>query len=159
MNRWALIINGIVSQVVLSTGAPTLPGQWVLGPSGVSPGWAYDGSTFTAPANTPAVLNTKVKRRSFWDRFPDTNERAFRGVIASGSPAQLAGYLSKILSRLEVEPYMDIGEQYIIDSVNLLAGGSVPDTVTLDGQSVQLRLTPAQAAAILVGPSNSEMYT
>lgn len=160
MNRWALILNGVVAQVVVSAGAPTLPGNWVLATAGVSLGWTYNGSTFSAPVETPAVLNTRVKAHKFWGRFPQTNEHAFRAVIASGSPGMLSGYLASILARMTSTPgYMDIGEQYIIDSVNLLAGGSIPDTVTIDGQSTQLRLTPTQAAAILVGPSGEDMYT
>lgn len=49
--RYALVVGGVVVNVVEQASLPTVPGQWVAcGNAG--PGWTYSNSTFAAPADT-----------------------------------------------------------------------------------------------------------
>ena len=63
--RWALIIDGLVANVVEQDDEPQIGGQWVAcGDAG--PGWTYDGSDFAPPPAppTPAVVPTISKRQA-----------------------------------------------------------------------------------------------
>jgi hypothetical protein len=50
--RYAIIENGLVTNVVLADEAFAAEQGWVECPD-AGPGWTYDGSTFTEPAPTP----------------------------------------------------------------------------------------------------------
>lgn len=70
MTRFALIESGHVANVVEEASLPTIPGTWVAcGNAG--PGWAFDGSTFTAPPAAIAVPTV-------------TRRQARRALLAAG---------------------------------------------------------------------------
>lgn len=107
---------------------------------------------------TEQPVSTKVTKRSFWNRFPIPNERAMRAIMAQGSPALLAGTFAQLQSRVDASPYVDVALKQTIDGVGELASVNVPETVTIDGMTLPLRLTAAQAAAILALPQGDEVY-
>lgn len=96
-----------------------------------------------------------ITKRSFWDRLPGPNETAIRAVVNSGTPALLAAELQKLQARVTDSPYVDLKFQKTIDGVNLLASFAVPATVTFDGVTLPLRLTPEQAQAVLMTPPSA----
>ncbi len=105
------------------------------------------------------AINTKLTKRNFWNRFPSTKERTMRAVMASGSPALLAGSLMQLDKRVSESPFVDVTLAQTIEGVNGLAHVSVPETLTIDGQTVPLRLTAEEVAAILALPTAEEAYT
>lgn len=64
MSRWALIQGGIVATVVEQDAQPRVPGVWVECTGlMVGPGWAWDGSAWTAPAaQVPASVSMRQAR-------------------------------------------------------------------------------------------------
>lgn len=106
----------------------------------------------------PAERPTRLTKRSFWNRFPQVNEVAMRAIMAQGSPALLAGQFASLNTRVESSPYVDVALQQTIDGVMLLASPAIPTTVDIDGQTLPLRLTAEQVAAILASPVGDEIY-
>lgn len=108
--------------------------------------------------SVPHPVGTRLTKRSFWNRFPIPNERAMRAIIASGSPALLAGTFAQLQARVDASPWVDVALKQTQDAINELASLAVPLNVTIDGVTLPLRLTPEQAAAILAAPSEPETY-
>lgn len=94
----------------------------------------------------PAQLITK---RAFWNRIPQANEVAMRGVLLSGTPALLAAGLERLRARVDASPYVDLALPETAQGIQWLASSGVPETVTLDGVTLPMRLTQQQAADIL----------
>lgn len=59
-NRYAIIENGVVVNVVIADNETAAANGWIECPE-AGPGWLYDGQTFTAPppAPEPAPAPTK----------------------------------------------------------------------------------------------------
>lgn len=106
-----------------------------------------------APTVTFAVQppTRRLTKRSFWNRFPTSNEIAMRAVILTGSPALLAASLQRLQARVDASPYVDLDLPETQQGVNWLASVQVPATVTIDGTTLPLRLTADEAAAVLNG--------
>lgn len=54
-NRYAIIENGIVANVVMADAELAAQNGWIECPN-AGPGWLYDGQTFTAPPPTAAPI-------------------------------------------------------------------------------------------------------
>ena len=52
-NRYAIIENGVVTNVVIADAEYAAQQGWVACPT-AGPGWGYDGQNFTEPAPPPA---------------------------------------------------------------------------------------------------------
>ena len=63
--RFAIIGGGVVSNVVIATPEIAADRGWVTCPASVSAGWAYDGQTFTAPAETPEPVPPVISNFQF----------------------------------------------------------------------------------------------
>lgn len=106
-------------------------------------------------------VSSKLTKRSFWNRFPQTNLVAMQAILRSGSPALLAGQLGAMQLLVSDSPFVDVKLQQTIDSISGVSGltsVSFPATVTIDGQVLPLRLTTEQASVILAMPVDSEVY-
>lgn len=120
----------------------------------VGPGFttADGGVTFTPPAPVVAVEDKRITKRSFWNRFPAANETAMRGVLIGGTPILLAASLSRLQVRVEGSPWVDLALAETRMGVMQLGSAQVPASVTLDGVTLPMRLTPEQVAAVLDAP-------
>jgi len=122
--RWALIEGGKVANVVEQDAQPQVPGQWVAcGNAG--PGWIYDGSVFSPPAQAPApqwsdpgldVRYHWVDVGPFFDRF---GAKALS--ITSSADAQVQGLVTLILPR----KYVDLKRADLPGMLDLLVAKSL----------------------------------
>jgi hypothetical protein len=149
MTRYALIQSGVIAAVVEQGSAPTIGGEWVEVTGAFGPGDTYVAGVF---GKAPDARPRHITRRAFWNRFPDANETALRAVILGASPVVLAGALARLQARVDSSPYVDLDLPETQGGIAWLASADVPETVTLDGQVLPLRLTAQQAAAILDAP-------
>lgn len=95
-----------------------------------------------------------ITKRAFWARFPAAKETVMRAVRL-GAPAgalMLVGLLDRLNSRVESSPYVNLDDPETIGGLQWLASPACPDAVTLDGQSLPLRLTAAERDAVLAAP-------
>lgn len=99
-----------------------------------------------------AVPRRRVTKRAFWGRFPAANETAMRAVMASGQPLLVAAGLLRLNARVESSPWVDLDLDETQDGIAWVASTQVPETVTVDGQTLPLRLAPAEASQILNAP-------
>lgn len=62
-NRYAIIENGVVTNVVLAD--PTFAEEqgWVAAPDDVGPGWLWDGTNFSPPPPAPPVVPEAITMR------------------------------------------------------------------------------------------------
>jgi hypothetical protein len=164
-----LILSGIVERVIeadsVARAQQVFPNHLCIERTPplahVGPGFttADGGNTFTAPAPVTTIEDRRVTKRSFWNRFPEANETVMRGVMLGGSPVLLAATLSRLQVRVEASPWVDLDLPETRGGVQSLASASVPITVTLDGVTLPMRLTPAQVAAVLDAPiQHNERY-
>lgn len=155
--NWANVVNGVIVQVVEQAERPSIDGNWIdVSGQKVGPGFVTNGESWEPPTQRP---ETRLTKRSFWNRFPVANERAMRAVIASGTPALLAGTFAQLQSRVDSSPWVDVALEETIQGIRDLVAVAVPATITIDGQVLPLRLSSDQAAAILARPSQKEAYT
>lgn len=115
---------------------------------------------FGTPVMTPPA-NTRLTKRSFWNRFPQANLIAMQAVLRSGTPALLAGQLGAMQLLVSDSPFVDVALAQTIDSLTGpqgLSSEAFPATVVIDGQTLPLRISSAQAAAILAPPVAEEAY-
>lgn len=113
------------------------------------------------PELPPALVGVarRITRRSFWNRFPPAKERTMQAVMMAGSPLLLAAELRRQEKRVSDSPFVDLDLKETRDGVLMLASIAVPEAVTLDGVAHPLRLTAAEAAAVVDGPiSEVEVY-
>lgn len=108
--------------------------------------------------SVPHPIGTRLTKRSFWNRFPIPNERAMRAIIAQGSPALLAGTFAQLQTRVDSSPWVDVALPQTRAAIAEVASLSIPVTITIDGVTLPLRLTEAEAATILAMPNESEAY-
>lgn len=124
---------------------------------------AFQEGTYRAVAVEPTVQQASrhMTRRGFWNRFPAAKEAVLRAVRL-GAPAgalMLVGMLDRLNSRVDASPYVNLDDAQAIEGVRWLASDQAPDFVTLDGQRYALRLTQAEANAILLpDPIGAEVY-
>lgn len=98
---------------------------------------------------SPEVVNRRITKRSFWNRFPGNNERALRAVLIMGSPVLLAAELRRLEVRVSESPYVDLELPETVNAVQMLGSPAIPATIDVEGTTLPLRLTPEEVAAIL----------
>lgn len=102
--------------------------------------------------------STRLTKRAFWSRFPQLNFVAMQAILRSGSPALLAGQLGANQLLVSDSPFVDVSLAQTLQAVGGLATEAYPATVTIDGQTLPLRFTTEQAAAILALPVGDEVF-
>ena len=104
---------------------------------------------------------SRLTKRSFWSRFPTPNFVAMQAILRSGSPALLAGQLGALQMLVSDSPYVDVTLAQTVNAVTGpqgLVSAAYPATITIDSQTLPLRLTAEQAAAILAPPVGDEAF-
>jgi hypothetical protein len=68
MQRYALVLGGVVANVIESAQDPDMEGEaWLACTDEVGPGWTYDGEAFAAPE--PPPVRRWITRLAFRNRF------------------------------------------------------------------------------------------
>lgn len=114
-----------------------------------------------APSEAPIVPPKPwhLTKRSFWNRLPQTKLLAMRAIILQGQPILLAANLEMGRAEIESSPYVDLDLPKVREQTLGLATAAVPETITIDGVTLPLRLTLAEATAALdTPPSETERY-
>lgn len=104
---------------------------------------------------------TRLTKCAFWSRFPGPNFIAMQAILRSGAPALLAGRLGAMEVLVSDSPFVDTTLPQVVENMtgpNGLTSEVFPVTVTIDGTTLPLRLTEAQAAAMLAEPVGEEIY-
>ena len=125
--RLATIVNGVVTNVTLpAAGYQAQAGEVLFNPSlGVSPGWLYDGTTFTPPA-APEVKR-HITELAFITRFSDAEAVAI-DLASIGATAQAAS-VRRYLKKVDAATYIDLDREdtragvIALESAGLLAAG------------------------------------
>ena len=93
MNRFALVIGGVVANVVESPGKPSidLGGEWVLCGNTIGPGDLYDGTAFSKPVQ---VQDWRITKLAFLNRFTQPERLAIR--TASKSSVAIEDYIAMV---------------------------------------------------------------
>lgn len=93
MNRYALVICGIVANVVESAAVPTvnLGGEWALCGNSVGPGDLYDGNAFSKPAT---VVDWRITKLAFLNRFTQAERLAIR--TAAKASVAIEDYMAMV---------------------------------------------------------------
>lgn len=129
----------------------------------MSVAYPHGGYRLIEPADgvAPTRPLRRLTRRAFWSRFPVSKEAVLRAVRL-GAPAgalMLVGMLDRLNSRVDASPYVNLDDDQAIEGVRWLASDQAPETVSLDGQQYPLRLTQAEADAILLpDPIGAEVF-
>lgn len=124
MDRYAVILNGIVVNIIISdcgkdetyiliTGMDPMPGT----------GWTYDGNTFTPPQVIPGTFYS-LTLKAFWKRFTVAERETLQNILATGTQNQknkLNAFRDYLLTGGKVE----LIDDYIINSVNLMETANV----------------------------------
>lgn len=110
------------------------------------------------PFNANRVTETRLTKRNFWNRFPVNNLTAMQAILRSGAPSLLAGRLSVLQLLVSESPFVDISLPQTVLGVQGLVTTDFPVTVDIDGVTLPLRLTQAQADVILAPPTPEEIY-
>jgi hypothetical protein len=115
-NRYAVVNNGLVSNVVLS-GSP-LADNWVKLPDGsrVSAGWTYDGSEFAfgqLPDN-----DRKITLLAFLERFTDAE--AIGIDLASQGATFEAATVRRFMNKVNAATFIDLARPDTINGVNAM---------------------------------------
>jgi hypothetical protein len=103
----------------------------------------------------PSTLCTK---RAFWSRFPTTKLVCMQAILRSGQPPLLAGQLSTLQLLVSDSPFVDVTLDQTTEGIASLASTAYPETVSIDGTVLPLRLTAEEAANILNLPVGKEVY-
>lgn len=110
-----------------------------------------------APALPPKPWH--ITKRSFWNRLPQTKLLAMRAIILQGQPILLAANLEMGRAEIESSPYVDLDLDKVREQTLGLATAAVPETITIDGVTLPLRLTLSEATAALdTPPSETERF-
>lgn len=110
------------------------------------------------PFNVNKPVETRLTKRNFWNRFPQTNLTAMQAILRSGAPALLAGRLSVLQLLVSESPFVDISLPQTASGVQSLASADFPTTVDIDGVTLPLRLTQIEVDVILSTPTEDEVY-
>lgn len=101
MTRYAIITNGTVENVVKATPEYAAERGWVEAPNEVSPGWLYDGATFTPPEPDPITkeqVNAERDRRIaagfMWNGKTFQSDRDSRENIAGAATSAVSFIVS-----------------------------------------------------------------
>lgn len=110
-----------------------------------------------SPVPTPRPWH--ITKRSFWNRLPQNKLLAMRAIILQGHPILLAANLEMGRAEIESSPYVDLDLDKVREQTLGLATAAVPETITIDGVTLPLRLTLAEAmAALNTPPTEVERY-
>lgn len=126
MSRYALIIGGVVSNVVESGAVPTvdLGGQWVACGATVALGDTFDGSNF---ARRAVAALRHITPLAFLSRFTDAEAVAI-DLASIGATAPAAG-LRRYLAKVNAAKYIDLDRAdtragvQALEAATLLAAG------------------------------------
>lgn len=93
MNRFALVIGGVVATIVESQAIPTVDmgGEWELCDGAVNPGDLFNGATFTKPA---PFQDWRITRLAFLNRFTQPERLAIR--TAAKSSVAIEDYMAMV---------------------------------------------------------------
>ena len=138
MTRYALIVGGVVANIVEQDSLPAIAGQWVAcGNAG--PGWVYSGGAFSAPEQAPAPRF--VARYSFLSRFTDAEAVAIdlASMGATVEAATMRRYLAKVSAASKID--LDLADTragvQALETAGLIAVGraaQILDAPVLDGE-------------------------
>lgn len=77
-NRYAIIENGVVTNVVLADSTFAEEQGWIAAPDDVGPGWLWDGNNFIPPQRDPKVAWAEIRTQRNerlaacdWTQLPD----------------------------------------------------------------------------------------
>lgn len=122
-------------------------------------GWQWTGYVWMQMPTAQPVFDVPpvarhITKRAFWNRLPPAKEVAMRAVMRSGDTAHiiLAASLDRLAGRVDASPFVDLDDDETIGGMALLASAAVPDSVTIAGQTLPLRLTAAERDAVLTAP-------
>jgi len=65
---------------------------------------------------------------------------------------------SQLQARVDSSPWVEVDLRQLHDALAEISSLSVPETITIDGVTLPLRLTPGQVARILSAPAEDEVY-
>lgn len=142
MTRWALVVGGMVANVIEQDDAPTAPGQWVDGGE-AGPGWLFDGQAFSVPVQ---AAPRRVTRLAFRGRFLPAEKVAIElasidDAGAAPEQRQQAAGLRVYLADLAAATFVDLARVdtraavQSLESNGLLAAGRALEI--LDGDISQ----------------------
>lgn len=122
MNRFALIANGLVENVVLWDRALD---EWQPGPEyfavrcsdAVAPGWTYEEGVFISPVSSPAEPETRsrLSAREFRMRLTQAEQMAIRAASLVNMAVGL------VYDDFTAADYIDVTNPATIDGVNIYA--------------------------------------
>lgn len=117
-NRYAKIESGTVANVIRATAdhVASLPGTWVETDE-ASPGWTYDGATFSRPD----TRETKGTFREFMSLFTQDEKRAIK--IASLDPANVD--LALWYDEAQGAAYIDLTDADLAAGMAVLVGAGL----------------------------------
>jgi hypothetical protein len=87
MNRYGLIVDGVVVNVVEQATPPTVPGNWVLLPAGVGPEQRQQGQNFVVARTARVAI---IRGEALLSRLTEAEEAALQ-VAMSDNPAGSGG--------------------------------------------------------------------
>lgn len=141
MARYALIQGGVVVNVIDHSGVSS-PGPGWIPCDGASPGWVYDGSSFSAP---PDRVYKLISTEAFWERFTSAEmvdyEVAMQHDPAASNSAKKDSAKLRIFRRDAGESgYRNMSKNRVREFVTGLEG-----TVIAAGRAAVILDTPISA--------------
>lgn len=97
MERFAIIENGIVGNIVIADAEFAQEQGWLAAPDDVEIGWTYDGNDFAAPVVSPEEIRAAIR--------PITMRQARLALLAAGVLGDVAPALAALPS-----PHRDAAE-------------------------------------------------
>ena len=95
--RYAIVVDGVVDNIIVAEGAFATEQGGVACPPGVEIGWTYDGNDFAAPVVSPEEIRAAIR--------PVTMRQARLALLAAGVLGDVAPALAALPS-----PHRDAAE-------------------------------------------------
>ena len=131
MNRWALVENGLVQNIVEQDTMPTIGGTWInVTGMFVGPGFTYNGVDFFAPV---VVVNRFITKYAFRNRFTQVEKEDLE-LAAAHNPADTqaakrqAARIRLWMEDIRSADYIDLNSTKIINGVNAMETAGVVGT-------------------------------
>ena len=123
MSKRALIEAGEVIRVIMATAAETagMSGTWVDG-EGASPGYTWDGISFTAPTTAPVVVYNQYNYVDFLEKLMEEPVSAVKLVRAKKADNELGAQIEIMMEMIRGMGGVDFNSPIARMRLNSLAG-------------------------------------
>lgn len=103
MARYAIIESGTVANIALADADFASAKGWIAAPDEVGLGWAWNGSSFTAPPPNPAPIPASISDRQFFQQLAVEGKITEAEAIAAVATGTIPAAMDALIQQLPAE--------------------------------------------------------